>query len=76
MREKDGYRDAIALIGMMFPDKKMLTVEETASALCCGRRTVTSLIEKGKLPAVDVGLGKYRIYRVSVKDLAKFITRR
>lgn len=71
-RETEGYREALEQVLEAFPGKKMLTVEEVAEFLGCDRRTVTALIGRGRLPGVNVGIGKYKIYRVSVKDLAKF----
>ena len=74
-REKEGYRDNIELLGEAFPGKKMLTVEEVADYLCCDRRTITGLIEKGKLVAINVGMGKYNVYRVPVREVARFSSR-
>ena len=71
-REIEGYRDALAEIMEAYPGKKMLSVKEAAEFLNCDRRTVTALVDRGELVGCNVGLGKYKIYRVSVKDLAKF----
>ena len=75
MREKEGYRDNLALICEAFPGKKMLTVEEVADYLGCHRQTITSLIESGKLVAVDIGTGRYSHYRVPIREVARLSAR-
>lgn len=75
-REIEGYREALEQVLEAFPGKKMLAVEEVAEFLGCDRRTVTALVDKGKLKGVDLGLGVYKVYRVSAKNLAEFMTRR
>ena len=57
-REIEGYRENLALICEAFPGKKMLSVDEVADYLGCNRKTITRLIESGKLVAIDVGTGK------------------
>lgn len=74
-REKEGYRENLELLGEAFPGKKMLTVEEVSDYLGCDRRTITGLIEKGKLVAVDIGMGKYNVYRVPVREVARLSAR-
>ena len=74
-REKEGYRENLELLGEAFPGKKMLTVEEVSAYLGCDRRTITGLIEKGKLVAVDIGMGKYNVYRVPVREGARLSAR-
>lgn len=73
-REKTDYRANIANIREMFPDVGALTVEQTAKWLSVDKRTVKALIERYRnpLPAVDVGNGKNKVYRVSVEALARF----
>jgi hypothetical protein len=73
-REKKDYRANLASIREMFPDSGMLTVLQAAAWLAVDRRTVTALIERSRdpLPAVDVGKGKNKVYRVSVEALARF----
>lgn len=73
-REKTDYRANIANIRAMFPDVGALTVEQTAKWLSVDKRTVKALIERYRnpLPAVDVGNGKNKVYRISVEALARF----
>ena len=73
-REKADYRANIVNIKEMFPDVGALTVEQVAKWLSVDKRTVKSLIERCRnpLPAVDIGSGKNKVYRVSVEALARF----
>ena len=72
-REKTDYRTNLMRIETMFPDEGMLTVSQAARWLKVDRHKVTNLIERGKLAAVDVGLGKKNAsYRISVESLARF----
>ncbi len=73
-REKTDYRANIESIREKFPGTGMLTVLQAAAWLQVERRTVTALIERARnpLPAVDVGSGKQRVYRISVEALARF----
>ena len=75
-REKTDYRANIANIKEMFPDVGALTVDQAAKWLSVDRRTIKSLIQRryNPLPAVDIGVGKNKIYRVSVEALARFIS--
>ena len=75
MREKNGYRENLELICEAFPGKKMLTVDEVSNYLGCERRTITRLIESGKLVAIDVGTGKNSHYRVPIRELARLSAR-
>jgi excisionase family DNA binding protein len=70
-KEKNGYRENIAILNEMFPGRNGLGVNEAAAYLGVDRRTVLRLITKNILPAIDVGCGKYKVYRVSKYDLAK-----
>ena len=74
-REIEGYRENLALISEAFPGKKMLSVDEVADYLGCNRKTITRLIENGKLVAIDVGTGKNSHYRVPVRELARLSAR-
>lgn len=76
MREREGFRETLAMILERYPGKTMLSVEEAAICLGCDRRTITKIIERKKLPAVDIGLGNYRIYRISTHNLANYIVKR
>ncbi len=73
-REKMDYRANIVNIKEMFPDVGALTVDQVAKWLSVDKRTVKALIERYRnpLPAVDVGSGKNKVYRVSVEALARF----
>ena len=72
-REKADYRANLSRIVEMFQDAGMLTVSEAARWLKCDRHKVTALIERGRLTAVNVGLGKENAaWRVSVESLARF----
>lgn len=73
VREKLDYRANLSRLCEMFPGDGMLTVSECAKWLKCDRQKVTALIERDKLPAVNVGSGrKYASWRVSVESLARF----
>ena len=74
-REKEGYRENLEILGEVFPGKKMLTVEEVSDYLGCDRRTITNLIKKGRLVAIDLGSGKYNVYRVPVREVARLSAR-
>lgn len=73
-REKVDYRANIASIREKFPGAGMLTVPQVADWLQVDKRTVAALIQRKRepLPAVDIGSGKNRVYRVSVEALARF----
>lgn len=75
MREKTGFRENMEAISRVLPNKEMLTTSEVATFLNCDKRTVRNLIESNKLPAVDIGVGAYVIYRVATRDLANFCTK-
>lgn len=52
--------------------RKHLTVSEVATILKCSPNQVTRLIEKGRLPAKNVGIGKrHRDFRIDPTDLAR-----
>ena len=72
MREKDLYRENLMMLREAFPHRNTLTVNEVADWLSVTRRTVEYLIEKNRLPAINVGKGKYNIYRVTLEALARF----
>ena len=76
MREREGFRETLALILEKYPNKTMLSVSEAARCLGCDRRTVTKIIESKKLPAVNIGLGSYNVYRISTHNLANYIAKR
>jgi excisionase family DNA binding protein len=70
-KEKNGYRENIAILNEMFPGQNSLGVSEAAAYLGVDRRTVVRLINKKMLPANNVGCGKYNIYRISKLALAR-----
>lgn len=76
MRENENFREMMAEIKFEFGDIKMLDVPQVAKLLNCDRRTVKLLIEKRKLPAVDISTGVNKIYRIPVDSLARFITKK
>ena len=76
MRENENFREMMAEIKLEFGDIKMLDVPQVAKLLNCDRRTVKLLIEKRKLPAVDISTGVNKIYRIPVDSLARFITKK
>ncbi len=57
------------------PDSKselsLLTVKQAASCLCCSQANLYSLIERGELPVVQIGVHKG--YRIDRRDLELFI---
>lgn len=53
------------------PDE-FLDRHEAAAFLGCSPRTVTRLIQAGRLKAIDVGLGRNRHFRVSRAALLAF----
>lgn len=72
MREKQDYRNNLEAIKEKFPGKCALTVGEVAEYLSIRRQTATKLIESGRLPGANVGIGKNKCYRVSIETLARF----
>ena len=72
-RERCDFRANIVRIEEMFPGEGMLTVSQAAKWLKVDRHKVASLIERGKIAAVNVGTGKQKAsWRVSVEALARF----
>ena len=74
-REKQDYREQLALISAVFPGRINLTVAEAAKALGVDRRTVKALIERrvDPLPATRVGNGKTnKTYIIPIASLARF----
>lgn len=73
MREKNDYRELLALLDDIYPNKIMLTVAETAQVLGVERRTVVRLIERKRLPASNVCKGKrYKVYLIPKTAVARF----
>ena len=74
-REKEFFRENLARLDEMYPDKEYLSVEEAAKYFGVERRAVTARIERrvNPLPAVDFGKGgKNRVYRIPKLALANF----
>ena len=78
MREAEGYRNVIAAIREVYGmEVQALTVEQVAKCLSCDRRTVTALIEKKRLHAVDISNGKkHSQYRIPIESLARYLTKK
>ena len=73
MREKDGYRDQLAHLNELYPNRVTLSVSETAKALGIDRRTVVRLIDEKKLVAMNIGeRGKNKRYIIPLTAVAKF----
>ena len=71
-REKLDFRANIARINELYPNSGTLTVTEVAGFLKCDRHSVTELIKKRKLTAVNSSSGgKNAIWRISVEALAR-----
>ncbi len=75
MREKEYFREQLALINDIAPGKLTFTVPEVAKLLGVDVRTVRALIERknNPLPAQNVGRGsKYKTYLIPKTALASF----
>jgi excisionase family DNA binding protein len=74
MREKEFYREQLALLNELYPGKVSFTVEEAAKILGVGRRTITAMIVGKKLTATNVGLGRknkqYLIPKTAIAQLS------
>lgn len=51
------------------PDE-LLTVDEAAAVLKCERDLVIDLCQSARLPALQIGTGKHRHFRIKRRDLA------
>lgn len=74
-REKANYREQLALINDLYPDKITLTVPEAAQVLGVDRRTVRAMIERkcNPLPAQIVGKTNNKIrYLIPKTAVARF----
>ena len=67
-REPDGYRETMALIREIYPDRAALTRTETARLLGCSERTVQ---RKTELPCVAMG----QTVRYPVDALARWLAK-
>jgi len=69
MREKEGFREQYAVLKERFPDREVISLDETCEVLGISRYSVTNEIKKGRLHARQVGLK----YRVSLIVLARYM---
>lgn len=46
---------------------RLLTVDQVAEMLTCSRRHVGRMIEAGRLPATDIGLGTRKEWRIALE---------
>jgi len=53
----------------MMMKKKLFRPDEVAQILCLSRRTIYRMIRDGRLPAVRLGSGPWRIYRETLLTL-------
>ena len=67
-RELEDYRDNIALLTQMFPNKATLSVEEAAAVIGCDKRTI---ISNKEVPTVRVG----RRVTVPLVGLARYLSK-
>lgn len=71
MRELDGYRDQLARLSEIYPNRVALNVNEAAKALGVDRRTVVRLIETKKLTAQDISTKTNKRYIIPLTALAR-----
>lgn len=57
---------------MVSSEVKFLRLDEVAKRLDASVSTVRRLCECGRLPAVNIGTGKQRVWRVRPTDLERF----
>ena len=78
MRESEGYRETIGSIREAYGmEIQALTLAQAAKCLNCDRRTVTVLIAKKKLHAVDLSIGKKNHnYHIPIDALARYLTKK
>lgn len=75
MREKEGYRDLIERISLIYPGKVDLSVQEASKVLGVDRRTINQLIATKRLHAVDLSCGgTYKKIKIPVTSIAKMLT--
>lgn len=72
--EKEGYREQLAELKELFPNKIALTVQEVAKVLGVDRRQVNRLIRDRKIAATNLNATKTnRRYVISLTTLARFL---
>lgn len=52
----------------------LLTIEEVADILRCGREHVRSLCHSGKLGAINIGAGRYKSFRIPESSLRAYLS--
>ena len=67
-RELEDYRDNIALLAQMFPNKATLSVEEAAAVIGCDKRTI---ISNNDVPTIRIG----RRVAVPMVGLARYLSK-
>jgi excisionase family DNA binding protein len=59
-------------VSVIVVDTELLTVAEVASLLRCDCDLVRDLITFGKLPAINIGTGSRKFYRVEYLSVQRF----
>lgn len=54
----------------VFGQASYFTLDQAATVLKCNRRSICRLIEKGRLPALNLGVGRHKEYRIAATDLS------
>lgn len=54
-------------------DTQMMTIKEVAYALSCTSKHVREMIDCGKIPAIDIGVGTKKVWRVPGKSLSQLL---
>ncbi len=67
-RELEDYRDNIALLTQMFPNKATLTAEEAVAVIGCDKRTIVS---NNDVPTIRIG----RRVAVPMVGLARYLSK-
>ena len=57
-------------------EKEFFTIKDAAKFFACSEKQIRRYIEKGVLKAVDIGLGKRRIYRIPKEAIDSFVQER
>jgi excisionase family DNA binding protein len=51
----------------------MMTIKEVAYALSCTPKHVREMIDCGKIPAIDIGVGTKKVWRVPGDGLSQLL---
>jgi excisionase family DNA binding protein len=54
-------------------DTQMMTIKEVAYALSCTSKHVREMIDCGKIPAIDIGVGTKKVWRVPEEGLSQLL---